>query len=142
MTNRQRKAAPHGLRTRAALVSLALGMAAAASSGLAFADEDEVRNCVGLSEIDRTEIVDDRTILFRMHDGTIYRNVLGHECPTLKNRDQFSYKVPSTRLCSMDLITVLEQRGVGFGPGPSCPLGSFEPISADEAQLLLDSAAR
>lgn len=140
MTNRQRTAVWRGSRARAALASLALGTAAAASSGLAWAD-DEVRDCVGLSEIERTEIVDNRTILFRMRDGNVYRNVLRHDCPTLKDRAQFSYRVPTTRLCSMDLINVLEQRGRGLEPsGVSCSLGSFEPIDPDAAQSLLDSA--
>lgn len=140
MANRNSKAAVRGLRTYAALLALALGTAAAAGARLAFADEGGARKCLGLSEIDSTQIVDDGTILFRMRNGDIYRNVLPRECPTLKDRDQFSYRLTTARLCSTDVITVLEERGFALASGASCSLGSFEPISAGDAQSLIDSA--
>ena len=40
------------------------------------------------------------------------------------------------RLCDSDLITVLEQFGVGLREGFSCRLGMFYPIPYEEAELL------
>ena len=41
-------------------------------------------------------------------------------------------------LMDLDVITVLYDRGAGFTPGPSCGLGTFHPISKEEAQALKD----
>src|SRR5262245_22784664 len=126
-----RKTASGTARPRAALLSLAVGISAAAVTGFAHADDGGgVRRCVALSSIDRTEIVDDGTVLFHMRNGDVYRNVLRHECPTLKSRDQFAYRVNAAQLCSSDLITVLDRNVFGFTPGPSCSLGSFEAVGA------------
>ncbi|HEX5046154.1 MAG TPA: hypothetical protein VFX89_03455 [Gammaproteobacteria bacterium] len=122
-------------RARAALLSLAVGVAAATVTGLAYAEDGGgARRCVALTNIDRTEVVDDGTVLFHMRNGDVYRNVLRHECPTLKNRDQFAYRANAAQLCRSDLITVLERRGAGFAPGPSCSLGSFEAVGSGGAQ--------
>jgi hypothetical protein len=57
-------------------------------------------------------------------------------CPNLARENRFSYKVPINRLCNSDLITVLEQFGVGLREGFSCRLGLFYPIPYEEAELL------
>src|SRR5262245_7291284 len=120
-----------GSRARAALLSLVVGTAAATVTGIAFADDGgDVRRCVALSGIDRNEVVDNGTVLFHMRNGEVYRNVLRHECPTLKDRDQFAYRVNAAQLCSSDLITVLDRNVFGFRPGASCSLGSFQAVSS------------
>lgn len=132
MANRSGKAAMRSSRARAALVSLAFG--AAAVAGAAYADDGDVQRCVSLSRIDRTEVVDDGTVLFHMRNGDVYRNVLPHACPTLKSRDQFAYRVNASQLCRSDVITVLDRNVLGFVPGPSCTLGSFEAVGSGAAQ--------
>jgi hypothetical protein len=134
MANLVRMAATRSLRARAALLSLAVGAVAVAASAVALADDGGTRRCVARSSIDRTEIVDDGTILFRMRNGDVYRNVLRHECPTLKSRDQFAYRVNTAQLCSADLITVLERNALGFARGPSCSLGTFAPVGSSAVQ--------
>jgi len=42
-------------------------------------------SCIAASRVDRTEIVDDRTILFKMLDKTVYKNTLSATCPGLSN---------------------------------------------------------
>jgi hypothetical protein len=132
MANRLENAATRSSRARAALLSLAFG--AAAVSGAAYADDGDLQRCVALSGIDRTEVVDNGTVLFHMRNGDVYRNVLRHECPTLKSRDQFAYRVNSAQLCRSDVITVLDRNVFGFVPGPSCTLGSFEAVGSGAAQ--------
>ena len=132
MANRLRKAAAGSSRVRAALLSLAFG--AAAVSGAANADDGDLQRCIALSRIDRTEIVDNGTVLFHMRNGEVYRNVLPHECPTLKSRDQFAYRVNAAQLCRSDVITVLDRNVLGFVPGPSCTLGSFQSVGSAAAQ--------
>jgi hypothetical protein len=109
-------------------------------SAAAHADELDrtPRDCLILSDIRQTVVLDDRTILFYMRGGKkdVYRNYLPHECPNLAREGRFSYKTPLNRLCNIDLITVLEQFGPGLTPGFTCRLGDFYPITYEEAEIL------
>jgi hypothetical protein len=85
--------------------------------------------CVQTSRIRDTQVHDDQTIDFRMIDGTIYRNTLPNRCPSLGFEERFSYRTTIGRLCSVDVITVLQsdgQRGAG------CGLGDFVPVQLVE----------
>ncbi len=94
------------------------------------------RSCLNLKEIDRTSVVDNNTILFYARGHDVYRNDLPHSCPELRNEQRFMYRVSLAQLCSNDTITVLEDAGFGFLPGPTCGLGKFSPITEDEADAL------
>ncbi len=93
-------------------------------------------NCIMPSRIDRTEIIDARTILFHMRGGDIYRNRLAYDCPRLVREKRFSYDLRTNRLCNVDSITVLEWWGASIRRGVSCGLGQFYPITKEEAELL------
>jgi len=114
----------------------------AAHDGSAAAHADDLdrtpRDCVILSDIRQTVVIDDRTILFYMRGGkkAVYRNYLPHECPHLGREGRFSYRTPINRLCNVDLITVLEQFGPQLGPGFTCRLGDFYPVTYDEAEIM------
>jgi len=94
--------------------------------------------CITLSNVRETVVIDDSTILFYMRGGAkmTYRNTLPHTCPNLARENRFSYKTTMNRLCNIDLITVLEQWGVGLRDGFTCGLGSFYPLPYEEAELL------
>ena len=96
------------------------------------------KDCITISNIKDTAVVDDSTILFYMRGGNkvTYRTSLSMACPNLARENRFSYKVPINRLCNSDLITVLEQFGVGLREGFTCRLGLFYPIPYEEAELL------
>ncbi len=96
----------------------------------------EGEHCVSLARIDRTDVVDDRNILFYMKGGTIYVNRLPHRCPGLRWEKAFMYRTSQSQLCDLDIITVLDNMGFGFRPGVSCGLGMFFPISAETAREL------
>lgn len=113
------------------------------------ADEEQAfdrtpRDCVQTQSVSRTEIVDDQTIIFFMRGKNIaYRNYLPKKCPGLKRWDRFGYQVTAGRLCSIDLITVLERNGAsafgrsalgGFEPGFTCRLGAFLPMSPEDIE--------
>jgi hypothetical protein len=118
-------------------------LAAAVSSGpvtVAAQEEDTFDrtpvDCLTLSSVDRTRVLDDQTILFYMRNGKIYRNYMPRKCPGLERHDRFMYEAVSNRLCDIDSITVLEQWGGGLQRGFTCPLGPFHPISEDEIEDL------
>lgn len=95
----------------------------------------EATHCVRIQGIEDIDIVNSGTLVFRMRGDEVYRNDLPHECPGLRPGDTLMYRSSVGQLCSVDIITVLEDRGFGFSPGASCGLGMFEPITeqiADE----------
>ena len=90
-------------------------------------------DCVTISRISKTEILDDQTVLFFMRGNKqIYQNHLPRKCPNLESEDRFGYRVSSSRLCKVDMITVLPRVGIPT----TCRLGEFIPISAEEVDEL------
>jgi len=85
-------------------------------------------DCVQINAIRETRVRDDRTIDFYMNGGKVYRNVLPNSCPQLGFEKSFSYETSLSKLCSVDIITVLYQGG-GPRRGASCGLGSFQPVT-------------
>jgi hypothetical protein len=83
--------------------------------------------CIQISQIRNTRVIDDQTIDFRMRNGTIMRNTLPNRCPGLGFERAFSYRTSIPQLCNVDIITVVVQGG---GPqiGASCGLGMFVPV--------------
>ena len=79
--------------------------------------------CLKTYLIDRTKVVDDKTIDFRMRDGTVYRNQLLTSCPGLRF-DGFSYVVHANEICeNLQSIRVLRSHSV-------CLLGTFTKLAS------------
>ena len=74
--------------------------------------------CLYSYQIDRTKVVDAKTIDFRMRDGTVYRNVLQHSCTSLPFYG-FVYVVKADQICdNLQSIRVIQSHEV-------CLLGAF-----------------
>ena len=71
-------------------------------------------DCVTLSNVRETVVIDDSTILFYMRGGAkmTYRNTLPHTCPNLARENRFSYKTTMNRLCNIALPRVRDFKGV------------------------------
>lgn len=98
-------------------------------------DREPVK-CITASAISRTEVIDERTVLFYMRGGDVYRNRLAYACPRLVREKRFSYELVTNRLCDVDTIFVLEYWGTQLRAGMPCGLGEFFPITQEEAELL------
>lgn len=96
-------------------------------------DVDAQKMCVDLNRLRSTTVIDDHTILFKMRNGDILLNYLPQACPELGREKRFSYRVTANRLCDIDSITVLQDFGLGLGPGATCQLGAFNPITKEAA---------
>jgi Family of unknown function (DUF6491) len=121
------------------LLLLSAGMAAAQDDDQ---DEEGERDmdsvqCVRISDIEGIDVVDSRTLVFRMRGDDVYENKLPFECPGLKRNDTLMYRASVGQLCNIDIVTVLEDWGFGFAPGPSCGLGMFNPITEEIADELM-----
>lgn len=92
--------------------------------------------CLSLIRIDRTEIVNEQTILFYMKGDAVYVNYLPRRCPGLGRNKAFSYKTSLSQLCHVDFISVLDNFGGTYRRGVSCGLGQFYPIGPEGAALL------
>lgn len=80
--------------------------------------------CLSIVRIDHTEVPNNRTILFYMQGGKIWKNTLPYTCPGLR-LGAFSYSpTPSgNEICeNVQMIKAVES-------GVVCGLGSFEPYT-------------
>ena len=76
--------------------------------------------CLHTYQIDRTKVVDAKTILFKMKDGKVWRNTLLQRCPGLLF-DGFAYMTPDNEICgNQQSIRMLRTHEV-------CLLGPFTP---------------
>ncbi len=94
-------------------------------------------HCVRVQGIQRIDIVDSDTLVFRMRNGKVYRNDLPYNCPGLRRDDTLMYRTTIGQVCDLDIVTVLEDWGFGFAPGVSCGLGVFHPITGQIADELM-----
>jgi len=91
------------------------------------------------NSIERDEAANDRTVVFIMRgkNKQIYRNDLPAACAFLKHGEtelEYHYNTQSAklvRLCNYDGITVQHANQI------TCALGTFNPITAEEAAALL-----
>ena len=126
------------------LAALMIAMTTVAQVGATERDEivaednfnREGERCINVSRIRETHATDDRTILFYMRGGDVYRNTLRYECRGLERENSISYRVVANRLCSTDTVAVLRQFGGGFDASMRCGLGQFFPITDVEADFL------
>ena len=105
-------------------------------------DHDNTRNCIDLRSVRRTEIVDDRNILFHMRGSMVYHNILPHQCGGLARENRFSYKTSMRRLCDIDTIRVLYSDPFGLREGNVCQLGLFHEMTREDARAFKEGANR
>lgn len=115
-------------------LALAMGATAAADAKPSKTDWKNVtpagaaEDCVSITAIRNTRVRDDRTIDFYMSGRKVYRNTLPQSCPGLGSDRAFSYETSLSRLCSLDIITVLRASSP-VPRGASCGLGKFQPVN-------------
>lgn len=115
------------------------GIASAAISGgsiserrakalAAYEPVGEPVNCITLTQVRSSDVIDDRTIDFKMAGGKVYRNTLPYSCPSLGFEERFSHRTSLNQLCNVDTIRVLQSYGSGLHEGAGCGLGKFQPM--------------
>jgi hypothetical protein len=117
----------HWEKIKMKLATLSFGVLfSALSAGTASAGPSEATPrpfCLEASSVRATDVVDERTILYRMRDGKVWKNTLKQDCPNLKFRRGFSEIVRSGQICAnRQIIAVL-------GTNNTCQLGDFTPVS-------------
>jgi hypothetical protein len=78
--------------------------------------------CLYLRDVQRTETVDDRTIVFHMRDGKLWRNTLKQNCPMLKTSPYTQVLQNGEMVCANQQFIHVNQTG------NTCVLGEFTPL--------------
>lgn len=128
-----------GLPLRAAALLAALVPAFLPSTGIAAQEAqspttqaDKGEFCIPLIQIDRTEVIDNRTILVRMKGGQQDRKItLANACPGLRFNG-FVHETSINQLCRSDPLRVIETNG----GGSVCAIQSITPVTKAEADAL------
>ncbi|QTD55283.1 hypothetical protein [Parasphingorhabdus cellanae] len=89
----------------------------------------EPKSCVTRFQIRSTDVIDDQTIDFKMRNGDVYRNKLPNKCSGLGFEEAFSYRTSTNRLCSVDIIRVLDNTAGRLDTRGACGLGKFQKIT-------------
>ncbi|MEO9635125.1 MAG: hypothetical protein ABJF89_09465 [Parasphingorhabdus sp.] len=98
----------------------------------------EPKTCINRSQIRSTDVIDDRTIDFKMRGGDIYRNKLPNKCNGLGFEESFSYRTSTNQLCNVDIIRVLNQTGGRLETRGACGLGKFQQIEKTRKEKSAD----
>jgi len=130
------RASTIGFRLTAGLAPLLAGAIAFGQDGEDAPFDRTPQDCLIVSTIRQTDAIDDQNIIFTTRGKRVYRNHLPRTCPGLARENRISYRTSTSRLCSIDTITVLEQFGVELRPGFTCRLGEFVPLSPAEVEEL------
>lgn len=114
------------------MFALPLIAALALTSAPALAEADEEQQCIRLSAIDQTPVIDNKTILVEMRGNRGYKRIdLLNRCSGLKIEGGFGYSTSINRLCKQDLLTVLRA-------GTPCMIDKIVDITEEEADALMD----
>ena len=108
------------------LIPFGLALLLAGSAGpealRAAAPERPPNVCINIREIQRTEIPDDRTIIFHMRGGMVWQNKLKTVCPMLRVSPYTQIIHGTDTVCSnQQFIHVIQT-------GNDCVLGEFTPL--------------
>jgi hypothetical protein len=99
-------------------------------------DDAEAERCILITRISNTYVIDDQRILFYMRGKKAFLNLLPRRCGGLGVQRRFMYETSQSRLCDLDTISVLYNRGGGFSRGTTCGLGLFHPMTDEDADAL------
>jgi hypothetical protein len=129
------------------LLSAAIAVACGAAIGLAQfahadAAPDSAERCITLRSIKQTRVLDDQNILFYTNNNKNYKNHLPYPCGGLASANSFLYRTSESKLCNVDIISVLDRVGGGFTPGAACGLGMFEALDQQQLDELTKKPAK
>jgi hypothetical protein len=79
--------------------------------------------CLRNDHIAHKTIVDNRTIIFALDDGTRWKNTLQHDCTGLKLADGFAMIARDNYICANQQPIKI------IGPGNMCYLGAFAQVT-------------
>ena len=108
------------MKATAPIIVSALLFGLGFDSAVQAADPAPPKVCLNVRDIQRTETPNDRTIVFHMRNGKVWRNTLRTACPMLRT-SPYVQKLNGDLVCSnQQFIHVIQT-------GDDCALGDFTP---------------
>ena len=104
----------------ASLAALSLTPALADSVNPPISVRQDSHICLNVRNIRGHTIMDDSTIVFRMSDGSYWRNTLQKPCSGMAIADNFTFTRPDSNYACSDQQQIAVRGGAGF-----CWLGKF-----------------
>ena len=103
----------------------------------------ETTRCVSRHLVNRTEVLDDKHILFWGRGDRVWLNTLRSRCVGMRPRDTLQLEVRDNQICNFDMVSTIERFGAGFMPvSARCGLGDFVEINKEQAQVLVEELRR
>ena len=107
------------------------------------AEYDVAERCIARSRISRTEILNERFVVFHLRRDEKYLVQFRQRCPGLRRHGTMRLETRSFRVCSMDTIQGLFEMGIGRGTwGPSCMIPGFEPVTGEQVAIIKEELRR
>ena len=98
--------------------------------------------CLHRDAYTNVEVIDGETLLFHGRREKAWVNRLRNACNGLRRHDTLVFKMHSGRVCNFDTVNGADTFGGRLQlTGARCGLGSFDPVTAEQAQRLRDLAA-
>ena len=98
--------------------------------------DENTQRCINLRRLRSTDVINDRTIIFRLRGGEIYLNIVPRTCPGLGRERRISYSSNVNAICEIDHVAVLHAGAGNMFEGARCRLGVFHRISDDDAKAI------
>lgn len=89
--------------------------------------------CIARLRIDRTQVLNERFVVFHMRGAKKYLVQFRHRCPGLRRRGAIELESRSFQVCAMDSIRGHYGVGITGMWGPRCLIPGFQPVT--EAQI-------
>ena len=100
-------------------------------------DYSQAVRCIAAFKIERTEPLNERYILFHLNDDTLWLAQMRTRCPGVTPSAHLAFDQDESRLCEWDTVRVVDADGAGgLGLGPRCNLPKFDPVSAQQVEML------
>jgi len=116
------------IATAILLSAVFLVSATTAAQNTESGSDHEIGNCIVVSEIANSRILDDETIRLEMREGSAVLMHLDKRCPQLRFHDFFSYEPTLGQLCAaIDRIVTRA--------GGSCAIAAFSPVPAADMSV-------
>ena len=112
-------------------------------SGDSVEDYDSSTDCIARSRISRTEILNERFVVFHLRGDEKYLVQFRRRCPGLRRNGAIRLETRSFRVCAMDTIQGFYEMGIGRGTwGASCLIPGFEPVTREQVAILKEELRR
>ena len=104
---------------------------------------DTEERCIGRSRISRTEVLNERFVVFHLRGDEKYLVQFQPRCPGLRRNGSIRLETRSFRVCAMDTIQGFYEMGIGRGTwGPNCMIPGFEPVTGEQVAIIKEELRR